>query len=61
MKTFLEFMSERHEKNIVAESFDNKTIEKACDLIKNILKEHITKKILVMPGLVENKIGSVCH
>ena len=58
MKTFLEFMSERHEKNIVAESFDNKTIEKACDLIKNILKEHITKKILVMPGLVENKIGS---
>lgn len=58
MKTFLEFMSERHEKNIVAESFDNKTIEKACDLIKNILKEHILKKILVMPGLVENKIGA---
>ena len=58
MKTFLEFMSERHEKNIVTESFDNKTIEKACDLIKTILKEHIFKKILVMPGLVENKIGS---
>ena len=58
MKTFLEFMSEKRNTQMVAESFDDKTIEKACKLIRTILKEHITNKVLEMPGFVQNKIAS---
>ena len=58
MITFLEFMANRQNTQMVAESFDDKTIEKACKLIKTILKEHITNKVLEMPGFVQNKIAS---
>lgn len=58
MKTFLEFVQQRKNQQIVAESFNDKNIDEACNLISDILKKHITRKMLVMPGFVQNKIGS---
>ena len=55
MGTFLEFISRRNNQ-ILAESFNNKDIERVLTLIENILKKHING-LIPLEGLVTNTVG----
>jgi hypothetical protein len=55
MNTFLNFIETR--KRIIVESFNNKDIDKAFEVINKVLKKHIDE-LIILPGYAETKQGN---